>query len=406
MINDKIRVAFFSDILIRDFDGAMRTMYQIIDRIPPDRFEFLFFTTTPPEVSSSQNFVKVSAVCIPFHSTYRMATPIFPSSLAIQRKLKEFSPHIIHIATPSPLGFFALDYGKKAGIPVVSIYHTHFISYVEYYCRFVPFMIPYFKRWVGRYTSLFYRQCALILTPTVAVKRELECLGVVPEKTRIWGRGIDGKLFNPMKKDKDFIRSITKNEKPCILFASRLVWEKNLKTLIKIYKQAIREQLPFNFIIAGTGIAADVLKREMHGAFFLNHVGHDQLAVLYASCDYFLFTSNTEAYGNVVIEAMASGLPCVVAEGGGPSSFIRNGYNGLVCKTFTPESYLSAVKLLHEDTFFRDQLVKNALDFARRLDWSALAEIYFWNIENICNEYQQTMPRRTFINDIARESLI
>jgi glycosyltransferase involved in cell wall biosynthesis len=405
MLHDKIRVAFFSDILIRDFDGAMRTMYQIIDRIPPDRFEFLFITGSTPDSSNTHSHIQVPVVRVPFHNTYRMAAPVFPSSTGIRKRLKEFSPHVIHIATPSPLGFFALDFAEKFRIPVVSIYHTHFVSYVDYYCRHIPYMIPYCKRWVENYTARFYKKCNLVLSPTIAVKKELENLGVPKGNIRIWGRGIDGALFSPMKKHMDFIQSITHNENPNILFASRLVWEKNLKTLIQIYKQAKRENLSYNFIIAGDGIASDALKREMPDAFFLNHIAHEELALLYASCDYFLFTSNTEAYGNVVIEAMASGLPCIIAEGGGPSSFIRNGHNGLICKTFDPESYLSALKLLQEDIFLKEQIIKNGLDFAQRLDWSVLAEIYFWNLEHLSTEPFHAPPSYSYRSDIAPETL-
>jgi glycosyltransferase involved in cell wall biosynthesis len=363
-------------------------MYQIIDRIPADRFEFLFFSHTTPDTKGAHKHVKIPAFRIPFHESYRMAAPLFPSNVFIRKKLKEFSPHIVHIATPSPLGMFALDFAEKAGIPVVSIYHTHFISYVDYYCRHIPFMTPFFKKWVVNQTAHFYKKCDLILAPTTVVKRDLEDLGVMPEAIRIWGRGIDGTLFSPVKKSGSFIQSITQNNNPNILFASRLVWEKNLKTLIQIYKLAKRLDLPYNFIIAGNGIAADALKREMPHAFFMNQVSHDDLSVLYASSDYFLFTSNTETYGNVIIEAMASGLPCIVAEGGGPSSFIRNGYNGIICKTFSPQSYLSAIKLLQDDPLCKDLIIKNGLEYARRLDWSVLVEIYFWNLENLYNEHR------------------
>ena len=140
IVQKKIKVAFFTDILIKDLDGAIKTMYQLIDRIPEDRFEYMFFCGTPPKHEFKYNLFKVPSVVIPFNISYKLALPGFRKKTILE-KLDEFKPDVIHISTPSVLGFFALNYAQRNGIPVLSIYHTHFISYIKYYFKRLPFLI-------------------------------------------------------------------------------------------------------------------------------------------------------------------------------------------------------------------------------------------------------------------------
>jgi len=127
----KIRVAFFSDILVKDFDGAIKTMYQLINRIPDDRFEYLFICGVAPRHKFPYRVVRVPSVIIPFNISYRSALPGL-AARKLRRILNDFNPDVVHISTPSLLGFFGLSYAKEYQIPVLSIYHTHFISYMRY----------------------------------------------------------------------------------------------------------------------------------------------------------------------------------------------------------------------------------------------------------------------------------
>ncbi|MBK8670809.1 MAG: glycosyltransferase, partial [Saprospiraceae bacterium] len=160
-------------------------------------------------------------------------------------------------------------------------------------------------------------------------------------------------------------------------FASRLVWEKNLKTLVKIYENAKRQKLPLNFIIAGDGMASDSLMKMMPEALFLGHVHHEELSSIYASCDVFVFTSISETYGNVVAEAMASGLPCVIANGGGSAHFVENGKNGFLCSPEDSLEYLEKIKLILTNEELRTSFIQEGLEFVAGLQWQQLTDIYF-----------------------------
>jgi len=379
MKRQKIKVAFFAEILIDEFDGASRTMFQIINRIPKGHFEFLFICGVGPKEDIGFEVMEIPSIQIPFNSTYKMAIPYMSQSL-IKNKLQNFSPDIIHIASPSPLGHYALQYGKENKIPVLSIYHTHFISYIDYYLKSFQFLIPGMKKLISNSQKKFYDGCDLIYVPTQTMINELEAFSFNTVGMKLWQRGIDNHLFNPIKKDTQYLRNLTGNNKPCILFASRLVWEKNLQTLISIYKLSEQKNQGYNFIIAGDGVATDKMKSEMPNAYFLGKMDHHNLAKLYASSDIFLFPSISETYGNVVVEAMASGLPCIIANGGGTQNFIEQGVNGFKCSPNDPRDYLEKIEIVLKNKSLRESFINISLEKTKDLNWDTLVDTYFMDL--------------------------
>ena len=380
----KVKIAFFAEILIEDFDGASRTMFQLIHRIPADRFEFLFFCGVGPDRLAGFECVRVPAVTIPINKTYKMAIP-WGSGGRLRRKLQEFQPDVIHIATPSLLGEFALRYASRQGIPVLSIYHTHFISYVEYYLKSSPRLAAFLRARIARSQQVFYNRCDRVYVPSEEMRSALLSYGVEAGRLQLWQRGIDTTLFSPAKRDRAYLRELTGNDWPVILFASRLVWEKNLETLGQIYQLGQAELPPHNFLIAGDGVALEACQRRMPGAVFTGKVDHQRLSMLYASSDVFVFTSISESYGNVVLEAMASGLPCVIADGGGSRNFIEQGENGFLCAPNEPADYVQRITMLLEDNVLHQKFVAAGLQFSKSLSWEDLAATYFNDLQGLAN---------------------
>lgn len=378
MATRKVKVAFFAEILIEEFDGASRTMFQLIKRIDTDLFEFLFIYGGGPERLMEFESLRIPSVNIPLNNTYSMALPELATSI-IKEKLKHFKPDVIHIATPSLLGSFALKYAVKQKIPVISIYHTHFISYIDYYLKHVPFLIRRIKKMVASRQQSFYNQCDMIYVPSVTIREELADIGIEDTRMSIWKRGINTKLFSPERRDTSMMQQLTGNNWPTIMFASRLVWEKNLETLFRIYEEM--ENREVNFLIAGDGIAGTNCKAMMKKAIFMGKVDHDTLAVLYASADVFLFPSVSETYGNVVIEAMAAGLPCVIADGGGSADFIEQGVNGFKCSPYHAADYVERINTLLYNKQLQEQFCSKGLELSRQLSWEQLAERYFADVQ-------------------------
>lgn len=366
----KTKVAFFSDVLIRDYDGCNRTLFQIIDRTNKDKIDFKFFSSVIPKKFPYKKF-KIPSITFPFNKSYRMSIPHILAK-NIERELDTYKPDVIHITTPSPLGFFALKYANKKGIAVTTIYHTHFVSYVDYYLKNFNMVTHMAKKQFIRWTQDFYNKCNRVFVPTKDMKKDLLELNVKNKPMRIWPRGIDKNIFHPLKKNLPYIQSITKNKNPNILFASRLVWEKNLETLIQIYNELESQKIRCNFLIAGDGIALPALKQKMPNAVFLGKLTHQELSSVYASSEVFVFPSISETFGNVVIEAMASGCACVIANGGGSRTFVDHGSNGFLCSPNDAKEYVNHIKNIISDEELFEKIRSNSIQYAAAFDWDNL----------------------------------
>ena len=391
----KIRVAFFADILTRDYDGAIKTMYHLIDNIPEEKFEFMFCSGMPPKEKMNHRIVEIPSFVLPFNSNYKASLPYFSNKLT--KELTDFNPDVIHIATPSPLGFFGLYYAKRNHIPTLSIYHTNFLSYMKHYFKSLPFLIKPVETIVKYAYRSFYNFCKTVYVPTLQMIRELKECGVAENNLKLWQRGIAVDIFNPSKKDKNFIRQLTGNDKPNILFASRLVWEKNMETLFNIYDEVQAQQLDVNFIIAGSGVAEQEARKRMKKAFFLGFLDHENLAKVYASSDVFVFPSVSETFGNVVVEAMACGCVPVIARGGGSRNLVRDGETGFLCDPYDAASYVQKIKVLLNNTFVRESMQSNGVKFASTLNWDHLVNEYFTDLETLATHHYSSYTNEAIL---------
>jgi len=385
----KIRVAFFADMLLEDFDGCIRTIQQIVRRIPKDEFEFLFLTGWPPKNEGDHKYVKLSTVPMPFNAPYRATVPLF-SSRTLKKELRAFKPDLIHVSNPSMLGNYAAKYAKANSLPLTTIYHTHYVTYVKYYFRFIKPLIPLGEAKIVAMTKALYDKCDIVYVPVKGIIDDFKALNMKTSNCSIWPRGIDSKLFNPEKRDVSYLRTLTGNDEPNILFASRLVWEKNLETLIQIYDLSRKRGFTFNLIIAGEGASTAGLKERLPDALYLGELSHEELSKVYASSDLFLFPSDTETYGNVVTEAMASGIPTIAANKGGPTGIIEDGVSGFLTESHEPEGYLEKIKLLLSDRELYEKIRSEGLEYTKSLSWKYLTDRYFSDLRRLYQESQDS----------------
>jgi glycosyltransferase involved in cell wall biosynthesis len=378
----RIKIAFFAEILIEDFDGAARTMFQLLKRVRAAEVEFLFICGVGPDQLFGFPCIRLPTVTIPFNSRYKMALPGLRKR-TLTRQLEAFAPDLVHIATPSSLGTFAQAFARHKGIPVLSIYHTHFISYVDYYLRSLPFLIKPVKHRISRFQRDFYNGCDIVYVPSESIVAELAAMGIENRRMLLWKRGMDTNLFTPDKRDVSRMYQWFGNTNPVVLFLSRLVWEKNLETLIRVYERCQARQLSVNFLVVGDGTAATECRRRMPGAIFPGALGHEEASVVYASADVFLFPSISESYGNVVLEALASGLPCVVADGGGSRDFIEPGKNGFLCRPNDADDYVDKIDILLKDNTLQQAMSVAGRQYSKQFDWDELAARYVGDVTRL-----------------------
>ena len=355
-------------------------MFHIIDRKPHSvELGFVCGQGYDPSIKD-QLLAAPNAYTLPINKNYKIVLHM-GMEWKLRKVLDQFKPDIIHIASPSPLGHFALDYAKKRGIPVISIYHTHFISYVSYYLRDAPFLIHPVTKGITSSYQKFYNQCDQILVPTTTIKENLVDHGIDANRMVLWQRGLDAGLFNSQQNllDEDIKNT---RRKPFLIFASRLVWEKNLKTLIDIYNENTKAGAPFDVVIAGDGAAYDALSEAMPTAHFTGKISQEQLAAWFRHAHTFVFPSISETFGNVIPEAMACGCPCIIANGGGTVTHIKDGINGYIVAANDAKAYFTkALHLLHSDQ--RAHMAEEAIVYGLSLNWEPLVQAYYQLAENL-----------------------
>jgi glycosyltransferase involved in cell wall biosynthesis len=214
--------------------------------------------------------------------------------------------------------------------------------------------------------SLFYRQCGRVLSPSPASDESLERLGIERAAIGRWGRGVDTSRFDPELRDPDSYPGQIK-----VLYAGRLTKEKGIDLLADSFLRAHEADRRLHLLLAGGG-AEEAQLRERLGdrATFLGWLGGDDLPRAYASADIFLFCSRTDTFGQVLVEAGASGLPCVAVAEGGPASIVVDGETGRLCDP-DPGMLAAALLQLADSPAWRSKLGRQALAAAQERTWEA-----------------------------------
>lgn len=373
---EKIRVAFFADVLEEDFDGVSVTLHQILNRVPKDYFEFLVITPHPPKNRKNVPFdiYVCNWIPIPVNKGYRLAIPRLDAGL--KGRLNRFKPDLIHFSTPSLLGVYALKYGNKRNIPVVTIYHTHYATYVDYYIR-VPKASSYLQEPVIKGLMGIYSKCALTFAPTEEMRDFLVNSGVPKESLRILKRGVEPLRFSPLKANGSFRKDYNLEGKRVILFVSRLVKEKETDTVVAVYNMFKETRDDVQFVITGDGPDKENMEAAMPDAIFTGKQTGDTLAQIYASSDVFIFPSVTETFGNVVLESLASGTPVVAAKAGGPVNIVEDGKSGFLVTPKEQQEFYDRINEILEDDELRGRMSKAAVLYAKTQNWNRISQILF-----------------------------
>ena len=385
----ELRVALFTGNYNYIRDGVALTLNQLVEYLERKNIPVLIFAPSGPNpaIDPHQGNLNVTpsiSMPVPGRKEYRVATHF---SGKHKRKLEAFQPTLIHIATPDGLGIGALKWAKRHDIPVVSSYHTHFLSYVDYYKFFLgPVKWP-FKKMI----QWFYPQCQRIYVPSQSMIKELEVEGISGDM-KIWARGIDTKLFSPERRDQHWREKMGFAEDDIVVsFVSRLVWEKELGTYIESVRRIQQRYPKVKALVVGDGPAKQEAQEKLPNGVFTGFCSGENLARAYASSDLFLFPSYTETFGNVTLEAMACGVPCLVANAIGSSSLVIDGENGRLAK---PGDILDFSNKLEQMIFSPSTLLEMGLHsrkLALEYKWDQINESLITDYRSVISDFQPTL---------------
>jgi glycosyltransferase involved in cell wall biosynthesis len=376
-MNRKIRAAYFAGSMKPGQDGVTRVLYRLIDALIKEDIETVFFSPIIPSLEEQKvRMIKVPSVTFPLYKEYQFAVP---GHKHFDIELKEFEPDIIHINSPCSLGCAAIKYANRHNIPVAATYHTHFPSYVKYY------KIKALELCSWNYMRNLYNRCDAVFVPSVPIKDELIQHGF--ETVEFLPHGVDADVFNPVFRDDEWKKEIGAENKTVLLYAGRLVWEKDLNTLAECYKIISEKRKNVKFILAGDGPIREELKEMMPEAIFLGYQSGINLSRVYASSDIFVFPSTTETFGNVTLEAMASEIPPVCAREGGAYGIINDGVTGLVAEPGDAESLAEKLLTLIDDPQKRKIIAKEAYKYAHEQTWEKIFLRLFKRYNEIIDQY-------------------
>jgi phosphatidylinositol alpha 1,6-mannosyltransferase len=302
---------------------------------------------------------------IPFVRPYRLALGLTPF---IRQDLTRFNPTLVFLTTPDLLGVGAQEWARRRKIPVVSTFFTHFGSYLPHYN--LKWLNPLYIR-AARW---FYRRCQTVYAPCRSIINALSASGI-EANFHEHPFGVDTDRFQPAKRSEAWrtAKGFTRNE-VVIAFVGRLVQEKGLQTFVDVIYELRARRIPHRVLIVGEGPAESDLRERLPFAVFTGRLAGDELATAYASADIFLFPSDSETFGLVTLEALASGLATVVADATGSKDIVRNERDGWVVSPSDTLGFANRIENLIRKPDLRKSFSAAGVQRASEYQWPVILD--------------------------------
>jgi glycosyltransferase involved in cell wall biosynthesis len=367
-----MRIAVITETFLPDVNGVTTTLCHLLEHLQVTGHEALL--VAPHDAPSSY----AGAQIVPLHG---VPLPVYPDlkftppQPGVTAHLRRFKPDLVHLAGLAMLGPTGRYAARRLDLPLVAAYHTDFPAYSAYYG------LGWIRSWAYRYLRWIHNSCALTLCPSLATLADLRAHGF--RRLRLWRRGVDTTRFHPRYRSAAWRESIgVQPGETLLVYVGRLATEKR----IDILAAALDGIEGVRLVLVGDGPARPDLERRLAGrpVQFTGFLSGEALSIAYASADLFVFPSDTETFGQVIQEAMASGLPVVAARAGGALDLVRDGVSGAL---FTPGSAAELrmqLRAMVADAPRRAAQGQAGRVAAERCSWSAV-------MDELLNQYQRVL---------------
>lgn len=316
-----MRIALICETFLPDINGVTTTLCRLLEHLQSAGHEALLFAPAgAPDSYADTPIIPLSGVPFPLYPEVKFTPP----QPGIATQLRQFHPHLVHLVGPAVMGAMIPYLAQDLRLPLVSSYHTDFGEYSRHYgLGFLKGMVNAWLRWI-------HNRCRITLCPSTFTMNALRAEGF--RRLKVWGRGVDIERFHPRHRSAAWRTSVGLLEgETLLLYVGRIANEKRVHLLPEVIGDLPHTRL----VIVGDGPARNELQRRCVGLpiHFTGYLKGQDLATAYASADGFVFPSDTDTFGQVIQEAMASGLPVVGARSGGTLDLVTEGVTG---RLFTP----------------------------------------------------------------------
>lgn len=358
-----MRVAIFTDHDFATVSGVTTTLRAVLRHAPSDVAPRIY--TEAQRAADEPGYVALRApgLGLPWYREMRIH---WPRIGVLADRIAADGIRVIHLTTPGPVGLAGRIIAQRCGLPLVGSYHTHFGEYVHALSgsRLLGLGLERYIRWL-------YGPCRRVFVPSDATRALLVSRGYRAERLARWSRGVDTGLFQPQRRS-DEVRAgwrVTRS-RPAVLYAGRLSRDKGLAVVGGIQDALRSHGVAHRLIFAGDGPMRRELERTCADAIFLGSIAPEAMATAMASADVLLCPSATDSLGNVVLEGLASGLPALVSDRGGPREIVRDGQSGFVCRSGDVADFAGRLCALLRDEALRASLSAAARTSVAGQSWS------------------------------------
>ena len=379
----QLRIAVVTETYPPEVNGVAMTLGRVVDGLQVRNHQIQLIRprqhaddSPQPTATLTQHLQR--GIPLPRYEGLKMG---LPAKAALTKLWTKHRPDVVQIATEGPLGWSALAAANKLRLPVASDFHTNFHSYSNHYG------FGLLRRAIVAYLRKFHNKSAVTLVPTDGIRRELEASGY--ENIEVIGRGVDTRLFHPGRRDAALRAGWGADEHtPVALYVGRLAAEKNLALVFDAY-DAMRAVTPgTRLVLVGDGPERAGWQARRPDAIFCGTQIGEALAAHYASADVFLFPSLTETWGNVTIEAMASGLAVIAYDCAAAEEVIHHDENDLKAAPEDSTGFKHLAASIAADRPQQRRLGTAASARAAQLSWDAIVD----GFERVLLRLAQTQP--------------
>jgi phosphatidylinositol alpha 1,6-mannosyltransferase len=352
-----VRVLVVTESFLPQVNGVTNSVRRVLEHLEAEGHDALVVAPTGPATYAGFPVRHARGARLPFYKDFRIG---LESRRRLRRIIADYAPDVVHIASPATLGHQAALAARELDVPAVAIYQTDLVGFAERYD------VPGGARAAAALTRRIHGQVDRTLAPSTASLRQLDELGV-PGLAR-WPRGVDLELFRPDRRDEELRARLAPGGERLVGYVGRLAPEKELELLTHV-----AEVPGTRLVIVGGGPSAAELRRLLPGAAFLGVLHGEDLAAAYASLDVFVHTGRHETYCQAAQEALASGVPVVAPNAGGPVDVVAPGA-GFLYEPGEGAAMAAYVDALVRDDLLREQTARAARRSVEGRSWRAVLD--------------------------------